>query len=109
MDSIQKHKNNLNKYLCIGLILFVLILDTTVFAVGTGAMQISFGESLHILYKKLTNSSLNILFALALSPTAFAFGFAFLSGKSTLFKNVFQVKAEIIVNKGFFIQNILKK
>ncbi len=145
MDSIQKHKKNLKKYICIGLILFVLILSTTVFAVGTGAMQISFGESLHILCKKLTNASLegiqpnaiavvweirlprvlcglfvgmglavagaifqslldnpladsytlgvstgaafgaslaillNILFALALSPTAFAFGFAFLT------------------------------
>lgn len=58
MDGIQKRKKEHRKYVLIGFGLFILILITMVFAVGMGAMQIGFGESLRILWEKLTGSAL---------------------------------------------------
>lgn len=58
MDGIQKRKKEHRKYVLIGLGLFILILITMVFAVGMGAMQIGFGESLRILWEKLTGNAL---------------------------------------------------
>ncbi len=58
MDAIQKHKKDRLKYLLLGFIFFALIIITLVFAVGMGAMQIGFSESLRILYGKLTGGAL---------------------------------------------------
>jgi len=58
MDGIQLRRNNRNKYRLIGFGIFVLIIITLIIAVGTGAMQIGFNESMHILWGKFTRSSL---------------------------------------------------
>lgn len=59
MDEIQKRKYNRNKYIMIGLGIFTLIIITLISAVGTGAMQIGFNESMGILFGKITNHHLS--------------------------------------------------
>ncbi len=58
MDGIQKRKKNRCKYIWIAFGLLAVILLTLVLAVGIGAMQIGFGESLRILWLKLTGNAL---------------------------------------------------
>lgn len=58
MDAIKNRKKNRTKYLSIGLGCLTLIAITLVLSVTMGAMEISFSESLHILWAKLTGNGL---------------------------------------------------